>query len=59
MFLEKTIFENLFFLGSNFENVFWMLEQPVNNKVCSSIQFLLRSFTKSGYKKTLLRFLGG
>ena len=31
-------------LGSNFENVFWMLEQPVNNKVFSKIQFLLWEF---------------
>ena len=29
MFLEKTIFENIFF-----ENVFWMPKQPVNNKGC-------------------------
>ena len=34
MFLEKAILEFFFFFfGSNFENVFWMLEQPVNNKV--------------------------
>ena len=32
------------FLVSNFENAFWMLEQPVNNKGSSRYQFLLREF---------------
>ena len=35
----------------------WMLEQPVNNKGCSSIQFLQREFYRV-YKKGLLSFLG-
>ena len=43
MSLEKTIFK-MYFLGSNFENAFWMLDQPVNNKDCSNIQFILREF---------------
>ena len=38
-FLEKKSFENVFF-----ENTFWILEQPVNNKGCSSIKFFLRGF---------------
>ena len=32
------------FLVSNFENAFWMLEQPINNKRSSRNQFLLREF---------------
>ena len=34
----------MYFLGSSFENIFWILEQPVNNKGFSSIQFFLREF---------------
>ena len=37
--------------GGELEN--WMLDQPVNNKDCSSIKFLLRE-----YKKVLLSFFG-
>ena len=44
LFVEKTIFENVLFEGIICENVFWMLEQPVNDKGCSSIQFLRREF---------------
>ena len=39
----------IMFLGSNFENEFWILEQPVNNKGRSSIQFLLREFIKKKF----------
>ena len=52
IFLEKTIFENVF-LREQFRKC--SLEQPVNNKGCSSIQFLLREFNQD-YKKV---FLGG
>ena len=56
MFLQKTIFEKKkLFCRSNFENVFWMLEQPVNNKGFSRIQFLLGEFYQK-YKKVLLSF---
>ena len=34
----------MYFLWSNFENVWWMLEEPVNNKDSPSIQFPLRKF---------------
>ena len=57
IFLEKNNFWECIFWGSNFENVFWMLEQPVNNKGCSSIQFLVGEFYQE-YKKGLLSFLG-
>ena len=56
IFLEKNNFWECIFWGSNFENVFWMLEQPVNNKGCSSIQFLVGEFYQE-YKKVLLSFL--
>ena len=35
----------------------WLFEQPVDNKSCSSIQFLLRQFYQK-YKKVLCRVLG-
>ena len=52
---RENIFRKKFLLGSNFENVFWMLEQPVNNKVFSKIQFLLWEFYLE-YKNFLLSF---
>ena len=39
MFLEKATLEFFFFFESNFENAFWMLEQPVNNKVPQTSSF--------------------
>ena len=48
----------IYFLGRNFESQFWTLEQPINNKGCSSIQFFLRKFYQK-YKKVLLNFFYG
>ena len=55
MFLDKTIFENLFIGGAILK--MYSGEQPVKIKGCSSIQFLLREFCQE-YKNVLLRFLG-
>ena len=57
MLLVKTIFENASFQRVIFENIFWLLEQPANNKSYSSIRFLLGEFYQE-YKNVLLRFLG-
>ena len=38
------VWPNSLCLGKRGEFKNWMLEQPVNNKGCSSIQFLLREF---------------
>ena len=40
-YIEKNL---MYFLWSNFENIWWMLEEPVNNKDSPSIQFPLRKF---------------
>ena len=48
LFLEKRI------LGSNLKNVFWMLQQPVNNKGCNALLGFLGA-AKFGARK--LHFL--
>ena len=54
---RKTNFSKCIFLGRMFETVFWMLEQPVNNKGCSSIQFLLGEFYQGWVLESFIKFL--
>ena len=59
--LRENNLENVNFEGIILKNRFWMSEQPVNNKGCSSIQFLLRAFyqqCKIGARKFKKFFCG-
>ena len=58
LFLEKRI------LGSNLKNVFWMLQQPVNNKGCNALLGFLGAAKFGARKLHFLKynfffFLGG